>query len=79
MSARTVEGVAVKKQLGRLIFLLSERADLAAHCQSFDSMAAAAALVEWKHAELPLKWEAVPVRRPFFLIGQLWKGTVLTC
>lgn len=73
MSARAVEGVAVKKQLGRLSFLLSERGDLATCCQPFDSMAAAAALVEWRHAELPLKWEAVTVRRPFFLIGQLWK------
>lgn len=66
MSAQTVEGVAVKKHLGWLSYLLSERGDLEARCQSFDGMAgaAAAALVGWKHPELPLKWEAGTV--PFF-------------
>lgn len=37
------EGVAVKKHLGRLSYLLSEQGDSAAHCQSSDGMAAAAA------------------------------------
>lgn len=49
----------MKKYLGRLSYLLSERGDSADRCQSFDSMAAAeaAAVVEWSQSELLVKWE----------------------
>lgn len=69
----------MKEHLGRLSYPPREQGDFAACCQSFKDMAAAA-LVEWKHSELLLKWQAVTVRLPSFLrAAAKMKSFVKTC